>query len=118
MFFIMLTFNAQLFSQKLSSNYKNQTLTIALNNLSSRYNLKIAFDTQLADQKIINKTISKASVDETLNILTEGTGMKVQRIGDVYMIIPTPVSQAKKEETTIGIIKGPPAKANSQIVIA
>ncbi len=91
------------FGQKLSVNYSNQPLTVALNTLSSRYNLKIAFDTQIADKTIINKTISKASVDEALSILMDGTGFKVQRMGDVYMIIPD-VQKPKQEESIAPIV--------------
>ena len=76
---------------------------MALNTLSSRYNLKIAFDTQIADKTIINKTISRASVDEALSILMDGTGFKVQRMGDVYMIIPD-IKNPKQEENTAPIV--------------
>jgi hypothetical protein len=84
------------YAQKLSVNYSNQSLTAALNGLSNRYNLKIAFDTQVADKTIINRAISKVSIDEALSIITNGTGLKVQRMGDVYMIIPD--LKAKPEE--------------------
>ena len=80
----MLAFSVS--GQKISIMCKDQTLTSALNSISSHYNVKIAFDTQLADKTILNKVISKATIEETLSQLTEGTGMKVQRMGDVFMI--------------------------------
>jgi hypothetical protein len=84
------------YGQKLSVNYSSQSLTSVLNSLSVRYNLKIAFDTQVADKIWINKSINKATIDEALSILTEGTGLKVQRMGEVYMIIPDAKGQKKE----------------------
>jgi hypothetical protein len=98
--FCLMLVHVHSYSQKLSVNYSNQPLTVALNSLSSRYNLKIAFDTQIADKTIINKTISKVSIDEALSIIMDGTGFKVQRMGDVYMIIPD-VKKPKLEEPVI-----------------
>ena len=103
-FGIVITLFTQLANgQKYSYNYNNQSLTFALNTISSKYNLKIAFDNQVADRTIINKSILRASIDESLNIITEGTGLKVQRMGDVYMIIPISTVQIKKEDTPIVI---------------
>lgn len=97
-FLSLTTFN--LYGQKLTANYTNQSLTATLNSLSSKYNLKIAFDTQIADKTVINKSVSKASIEEALSNIVDGTGLKVQRMGEVYMIIPD-IGEKKPEMKAI-----------------
>lgn len=93
--FIM--FLPQLQGQKLSAKFSGQSLTAALNTLSDKYNLKIAFDNQVADKAIVYTNISKVSVEEALHAVTAGTGLVVQRMGDVYMIIPEPKNDPAEE---------------------
>jgi hypothetical protein len=84
-------------AQKTSFKYSNQPLTQALNSLSEKYNLKIAFDTKIADKTIINTSASNVSIEEALASMVNETGLMVQQMGDVYMIIPKPVSDNKTE---------------------
>jgi hypothetical protein len=98
--FIIIGLSHKSFAQKITASFNNKTLTNTLNSLSSRYNLKIAFDTQLADKTVINKSVSNASIDDALLALLEGTDLNMRRMGDVYMIIknaPKPIEETKKE---------------------
>jgi hypothetical protein len=75
-------------AQKVSAHYTNQPLTVALNALSNKYNLKIAFDTEMADKILVNVSINNATSYDALKALVNGTGLSVQRMGDVFMIVP------------------------------
>lgn len=90
----------QVEGQKTSFKYANQPLTVALNSLSEKYNLKIAFDTKVADKTIINTSASNVNIDEALTSIVKGTGLAVRHMGDVYMIIPQPVAEIKAEPVT------------------
>ncbi|HOT14235.1 MAG TPA: TonB-dependent receptor [Bacteroidales bacterium] len=86
--FLIIPFSINTYGQKVSADYSNLSLTEVLTAISQQYHIKIAFDTQLADKIAITQSLKQIPIEKALSLILNNSGLKVQRMGDVYMVIP------------------------------
>jgi hypothetical protein len=114
-FFILLVpFTENVPGQKISTACTGQSLTKVFAEISQKYHIKIAFDTQVADKIIVSQKLSQIPADDAFNKILEGTGLKAQRLGDIYMIVPEP-NPVKTEPAFVQTIKKTVEKAKKYI---
>lgn len=87
----------QIYGQKVSLSVESQPLSQVLQSLSDEYNVKIAFDTELASRTMVSATVSNLDIFEVVEVLLDKTTLEAIQINDVIVIRPKLVIEEKPE---------------------
>lgn len=89
---------SQIYGQKISLSVDYQPLSQVLQDLSNDYNVKIAFDTELASRTMVSASGSDLNIFEAVVLLLENTSLEAIQINDVIVIRPKLAVEEKPEQ--------------------
>lgn len=105
------------FSQEVSLSVKQRPLAEVLQNISTNYNIKIAYDSDLAQQIVVSVAIVQKSPYEAVVQVLKTTNLEAIAVGDVIVVRPkhenteSPEPSLPKEYKILGLVK---AKGSSE----
>ncbi len=92
---------------QITERFNNTTLVNALDLLSKKYNVKIAYDNALVDGITISVNLKKEKPEDAVSKLLTNTGIEVLKINDVFILKKkvTVGSVVEKTKNVVGIVR-------------